>query len=142
MNSVSKKQTIQLGTSGANAIILPSLLAVRLFHPGEQKNFQRATQPGVHKYTLDRGFFWSKRYWFTEYAYKFLDQFAQPKPSNRRFILGGILRVLTLDTEYIPKVLIWTPKVLFDVSVHSMYIVLRDYMFMKKREMKIDVNNY
>ena len=31
---------------------------------------------------------------------------------------------MTLDTEYIPKVLIWTPKVLFDVSVHSMYIVL------------------
>ena len=96
---------------------------------------------------LDAIFFWSKRYWFTEYAYKFLDQFAQPKPSNRRFILGGtkircILRVLTLDMEYIPKVLIWTPKVLFDVSVHSVYIVLHDYMFMKKREMKIDVNNY
>ena len=76
------------------------------------------------KLYLDTGFFWSKRYWFTEYAYKFLDQLAQPKPSNRRFILGGILRVLTLDTEYIPKVLICTPKVLFDVSVHSMYIVL------------------
>ena len=41
------------------------------------------------KLYLDTGFFRSKRYWFTEYAYKFLDQFAQPKPSNRRFILGG-----------------------------------------------------
>ena len=67
---------------------------------------------------------------------------ALPTPSKKSFISGGILRVLTLDTEYIPKVLICTPKVLFDVSVHSMYIVLHDYMFMKKREMKIDVNNY